>query len=114
MDMKTINEIKELIRLNRVDEFYNDKYWRHLSGSIIKEANNECELCKRRGRYARAELVHHVKPLRQFPMLAYSRYYTDKNGVQHKQLIALCRSCHEEQHPERHRASRSFTNEERW
>ena len=115
--MFTVEQIKKLIAEDRVADFYNDKYWRRLSHDIILENHNECEYCRKRGKYSPARLVHHVKHMKKFPHLAYSRYYTDENGVRHKQLVALCQQCHEAEHPERrwgkHNANK-FTNEERW
>lgn len=115
--MLTVEQIKKLIAENRIEEFYNDKFWRRFSKKIIEENNFECEHCRRKGKYSRARLVHHVKHLKKFPHLAYSRYYIDENGVRHKQLVPLCQHCHELEHPERRRSTKSstkFTNEERW
>lgn len=112
----TAAQIKELIAEGRIDKFYNDRYWRNFSKNVIAEQNNECQLCKARGRARRATILHHVKHLKKFPQLAYSRYYYDTDGKMHRQLLALCHSCHEEQHPERRWSERQekYTNEERW
>ena len=50
------------------------------------------------------------------PDLAYSRTYTDSEGREHKQLIALCQNCHEQIHNRTLNlsAKKKFTNEEKW
>lgn len=112
--MFTAIEIIQLIAQGLTYKFYNDRYWRRLSAEIISENNGECELCKAKGKYSKAVLTHHVRHLKKYPHLAYSRYYVDKNGKRQKQLIAVCRECHERLHPERHRRRTTFTNQERW
>jgi len=65
-------------------------------------------------------IVHHVKHLKEFPELALSNYYTDRDGSRHRQLISVCRACHELVcHPDRRNLSREknqnhFHNRERW
>lgn len=110
------SQIRELIKEGRVDKFYNDRYWRKFSKSVIAEQHNECQICKFKGKVTRATILHHVKHLKQFPQFAYSRYYYDDTGEKHRQLIALCHDCHEAQHPERRWQERAdkFVNEERW
>lgn len=112
--MYSVEQIKALIQQGKTEKFYNDKYWRRLSAEIIRENHNECEFCKARGRVSKARLVHHVKYLKYFPHLAYSRYYVDDKGNKIKQLVALCQTCHEEQHPERRNGNVHFINVEKW
>ena len=112
--MFTTTQIKNLILNGKLEKFYNDRYWRKLSKAIIKEHRYECEYCKKRGKVERAEVVHHVKHLKQFPALAYQRFYIDENGQRHKQLVPLCRACHEYEHNRTVKAYKRFTNEERW
>ena len=57
--------------------------------------NCECQKCKALGRYRRASLIHHVKHLEHRPDLALSVWDGDE-----RQLISLCKRCHEEEHPE--------------
>lgn len=115
--MFTIQQIKHLINTNRLDIFYNSRAWRRLAHSIMHEQHNECQVCKSHGRYSKAIVVHHVCYLRKCPDLAYSRTYTDTEGKEHKQLIALCHDCHERIHGRGAYKSQSkdkFTNEEKW
>lgn len=114
--MFTVNQIKEMIRQNDMHAFYNDRGWRRISHEIMREQHNECQLCRQHGRYSRAKVVHHVCYLRKRPDLAYSRTYTDSEGREHKQLIALCQNCHEQIHNRTLylNAKKKFTNEEKW
>ena len=118
MTVFTVEQIKKLIEDNRLDIFYNSKYWRRLSHAIIREQNNECQICKSRGKYSRARIAHHVKHLKDRPDLAYSRYYIDENGVKHRQLLAVCFNCHEEEHDKKFkgnaRPKKGYTNEEKF
>ena len=91
-------EILKLIACSRLDIFYNSYYWRKLSHQVIKQYNGECLLCKSKGLYSPATLVHHVKPIKEHPSLAYSVTYVDDDGKEKIQLMPLCQSCHEYMH----------------
>lgn len=81
---------------------------------ILRMDLGECQLCKARGRYRKAALVHHVQHLKDRPDLALSAFDPDTGR---RQLVSLCRSCHEEQHPERMRRTAPKPEpltEERW
>lgn len=110
--------LKELIASGNVHSFYVSAKWHKKRDEILRKDRYECQLCKNRGRYRRAVLVHHVKHVKNRPDLAISDYYTDDNGKSHRQLISVCRECHETVcHPERMKkdsASSRFTTEERW
>lgn len=79
-------------------EFYSWPEWRRLRREVLKLDNRECQECKRRGRYAKAVIVHHVQHLRDRPDLALSVYDGDR-----RQLESVCKSCHEALHPESQR-----------
>lgn len=108
----TVEQIKNLIKLNRLDVFYNSHTWRKLAAEIKALNNNECIICKKNGKYSRAVIVHHVKHLRKHPELAYSRTYTSSDGTIHNQLIPVCIECHNALHNSSN--SSSFNNKERW
>lgn len=113
--MYTTEQIKTLIKSGDVSRFYNDRAWRKLSHSVMSEQHNECQECRKKGRYSRAIVVHHVNHLRKRPDLAYSRTYTDNNGKEHIQLIALCHDCHERIHGRgAYKRSKGFWNKEKW
>lgn len=109
--------IKQLIKEDKLEKFYKWREWRDLAEQIKKENNYECQLCKKRGIHTPARSVHHVQWVRKHPRLAMSRTYTF-NGQEYINLIPLCESCHNEQHPDKrvkteHKKDH-FVNEERW
>lgn len=73
----------------------------------------ECQMCKKRGKYTRATMVHHVNYVKMHPELALSVYYTWQ-GVQRRNLLSLCHDCHEEIHGYRKKNKASPLTEERW
>lgn len=109
--------ILQLIKENKLEKFYKWSEWRKLAEQIKKENNYECQLCKKRGLHTPARSVHHVQWVRKHPRLAMSRTYT-YGGKEYQNLIPLCESCHNEQHPgkrvKRENKKEHFTNEERW
>lgn len=78
------------------EEFIQSQAWRRKSREVRAKYKHECQACLERGQYARAVLVHHDKPSRTHPELRLSDTWTDKEGVEHPQLIPLCHRCHEE------------------
>ena len=84
--------------------FYHTREWRKKRADILKRDRYSCQVCRSRGKYARANTVHHIKHLKDAPELA----LTDEN------LISLCAACHEDMHPEFRYKSKGFRNEERW
>ena len=63
----------------------------------MRANHGECEWCRAVGKLSKAETVHHIKEVKSFPELALSMTYKDKDG-EHKQLVALCHSCHDKAH----------------
>ena len=84
--------------------FYHTKEWSKKRAEILKRDHNACVICRQRGRYSKANTVHHVKHLKDTPELA----LTDSN------LISLCAACHEDMHPEFRYKPKGFQNLERW
>lgn len=107
--------INELIEAKELWKFYKSKEFRHLKEEVLREQHYECQECKKRGKINKADTVHHVQFVRKYPALALSKYYTH-NGKQYKNLIAVCKSCHNKLHPEKHkiRENNKFINKERW
>ena len=108
--------VQQLIDEDRLHEFYTSSAWLNIRDEILEEFKYECQECKRRGKYKRAAIVHHVKHLREFPKLALSKTYIDKDGKEQIQLKPVCKDCHEYvEHPKRLRwnAKKPLT-EERW
>ena len=98
----------DAIRSGNTKKFYKSKEWRKKRKEIIRRDNKECQKCKDRGSYHKAETVHHIKYLKDHPELA----LVDSN------LISLCNTCHNEEHPEKlegyQEKKKRFMNEERW
>lgn len=93
-------QLQEMISAGTSDDFYDWTEWLKTRASVLKLDNQECQICKQRKRYSKAIIVHHVKHLRDRPDLALSVIDPDTGE---RQLVSLCRACHEEQHPERWR-----------
>ena len=88
--------------MNDHNPFYDSGDWRRKRAAILAADRYECQHCKARGRYTRAIIVHHVKHLEDNPELALCDTYTDADGIERRQLISVCRDCHETVcHPER-------------
>ncbi|MEQ2441584.1 HNH endonuclease [Solibaculum intestinale] len=91
----------QLIADDNIHAFYVSPLWLKVSAEVLKEQHYECQRCKKRGRYKRANTVHHNKPVRQYPRLALTKDH----------LEAICKECHYEEH---HGQPKGFVNEERW
>lgn len=122
-DIELERWIKKLIEENKLYKFYKSKYWKGdkdtkgLKNEVLEEQRNECQicLCKSPKVVTKANTVHHVQFVRKHPSLALSRYYT-YNGKQYRNLIAVCKECHNKLHPEKNKSNvvAKFVNEERW
>ena len=102
MTKKLLGYIKQGLYI----KFYQSPEWRAKRRDIFRRDNYECQRCKRQGKFSPGECVHHIKHLKDYPML----------GLDDDNLISLCNPCHNIEHPEKlivaepHR----FINEERW
>ncbi len=97
-----LKRLLEWIAANDVHRFYDTTEWRRLTRKVSAKDNNECQLCKARGRYRRADLVHHINHVKDRPDLALSEYYKDADGKRQRNLISVCKECHETVcHPDR-------------
>ena len=108
---------KEHIVNGNVHNFYISIEWREIRAEVLRLDKYECQIHKAKGKYKKAEIVHHTKHARDFPDLALSIYYYEE-GEKKRNLISVCKYCHETVcHPERMKndnAKKNFTNEERW
>ena len=78
--------------LKRYDKaFYKTYTWQKMRAQILERDNWECQVCKDKGDYGKANTVHHVKHYDKFPELG----LTDNN------LISVCMNCHNDLHPEK-------------
>ena len=109
--------VDALVDGGREHDFYCSAAWRRKRDEILRRDRYECQICKSKGKYTRADLVHHVQHLRDRPDLALEDTYLGDDGIEHRQLLSVCRGCHETVcHPERMRKEYKikFTTEERW
>lgn len=110
-----LRKLQAMIMAGNSNGFYDWADWERTRAAVLALDNHECQLCKARHRYRKAILVHHVKHLTDRPDLALSVFDPDTGE---RQLVSLCRACHEEQHPERRRGCFCSCSEpltvERW
>ena len=104
-----VEKIKQLLESGKEINFYMSSTWQDLAAKVRRMDRYECQLCKARGRYSRGVIVHHVKHLRDRPALALSVYDPDSGE---RQLVTVCKKCHEDQHPEALRERESTTKDE--
>ncbi len=64
--------------------FYKSPEWKKARAAAIARANGLCLDCIDRGVIQQAEMVHHIKPLREHPELA----------LEPSNLRPLCNKCH--------------------
>lgn len=94
--------IRECIKHNDMSSFYTSKEWRRLRQEVLRADKGECQVCKARGCYTKANHVHHINYVRKHPEIALSKYYINDDGNTKRNLISVCRNCHETVcHPER-------------
>lgn len=112
MTREQIDYVRKCIEDNNLHRFYTWAPWLNLRAEVLREDKYECQACKTRGKYTRATHVHHVKHVRKYPELALVKALP--NGE--RQLVSLCRACHEREHPERMRKGepRKPVTMERW
>lgn len=116
-DISLATYIRQLISKDKVEQFYYTEDWKELRQDVLDYFHNECQGCLKKGKYTRADCVHHVNEVRHRPELALSRYYIDHKGKQQYNLLPLCNECHNQAHPEKawkRKDIERFTNEERW
>lgn len=89
--------LEALVASGREDAFYSWPEWRGKRKDVLKLDHRECQLCKAMGHFRRGTIVHHVKHLRDRPDLALSVFDSDTGE---RQLITVCKQCHELEHPE--------------
>lgn len=105
-------QLNALIQSGKAHDFYSWPEWDNLRAEVLKIDNYECQRCKEHHRHRRAVIVHHVRHLKDRPDLALSIYDGDE-----RQLISVCKQCHEELHPESQRQYKKTSNpvtSERW
>lgn len=108
-----LQELVSLIAAGQEARFYDWPEWDAVREDVLRLDRGECQRCRLvRHRYRRAALVHHVKHLKDRPDLALSIW-----DGKDRQLVSLCRACHEEEHPERQWRKvirKDYVTQERW
>lgn len=95
-----LEQLRRLVAAGREELFYWWPEWMGSDGTrlaVLRLDRYECQLCKARGKYRRGTIVHHIRHLRERPDLALSIWDPDTGE---RQLITVCKSCHEAEHPE--------------
>ena len=113
--------IREIEGQGKLYMFYKTPEWRALKAQVLEDHGYECEACAAKGRYARADTVHHEREVRKFPGLALTRWAQGPDGMPHELLHPLCNRCHNEVHDRCNGARRSArenkprnVTDERW
>lgn len=76
--------------------FYDSRAWRKTRREVMRKYNNECQVCKERHIHKRAELVHHIYHLEDYPHLGLMEFVHDPvTGERQRNLLPVCRECHE-------------------
>ena len=76
------------IKKGNESRFYKSRLWRNKRNEIMRRDNNECQSCKEKGKMKPADVVHHIKHLKDHPYLA----------LENDNLISLCHRCHYHKH----------------
>lgn len=105
--------VQGLIDANRIHDFYVSSLWINLRLDVLQEYKGECQHCKDRGYYTKANTVHHVQYVRKHPSLALSKVYVF-GGKEIRNLVPLCHACHEIVHGYRKKKIEKPLTEERW
>jgi 5-methylcytosine-specific restriction enzyme A len=98
--------LEGLIKQDKLIPFYKCREWRSLRLEALERDNNECQECKRKGKYKRAQNVHHLVEVKDRPDLALTL----------DNLECVCIPCHNAIHEKRLKndTRKPFMNEERW
>lgn len=107
--MRVVDRTEELInhiRQGNLMKFYNSKEWRKLRLKALSRDHNECQVCRSKGKYHKAENVHHVHEVKTHPHLSLTL----------SNLLCVCIKCHNDIHDrlERKEQAKKYVNQERW
>lgn len=112
----SLNEyINRLIEEDSMYKFYKTDNWLELRHEILINCQYKCKHCLNKGKFVRADCIHHVIGVRIHPELALSKTYTDEEGIEKDNLIPLCNECHNEVHGRVGGNKKNFfNNKEEW
>lgn len=98
---------------NDIHRFYVWGRWKQIRKQVLAMDHGECQRCREQHKYTAATTVHHVNYVRRHPEMALEVWY-EWNGVRKRNLISLCRDCHEAVHGYRKTKHQEPLTEERW
>ena len=110
MKRLSVEEIKKLVSEDNTKKFYDQYYWRHrLRPVILQRDNYECQHCKKEGKVKLSKFckidVNHIKPLAEYPHLAYDESNLEAICVYHHNIADNKKTATKK---------RTLLNEERW
>ena len=103
---------KECIRKD-VHQFYIWSKWKRVREEVLKMDHYECQDCRAAGQYTKATTVHHCQFLKKHPEHALDIWY-EFHEKKYRNLVSLCRECHEKRHGYRKPEEKKPLTEERW
>jgi 5-methylcytosine-specific restriction endonuclease McrA len=97
--MTDLEFIKQCIDTGNVIRFYKWYKWEQVRDRVLTLDHHECVMCKGNAhKIRRANTVHHVNHLKQYPELGLSIWYIDEQGCRQRNLVSLCADCHNKVH----------------
>ena len=112
-ELELILWIRKLEQANELWRFYKSSEFRSLRRKVLEQHHYECYNCRARGKIVKAQEVHHVFKVREYPQYALSEF-VEIDGELKRNLIPLCRDCHNKEHRRLNHKPRATLNEERW
>lgn len=85
------DKLIKYIEVGDVQKFYKSGAWNRKRQEILERDNYECQMCKEKGLFKKADVVHHIKHLKARADL----------GLTESNLLSLCNVCHNDVHPEK-------------
>ncbi len=113
MTPELLERLKKWIATGDPRPFYRLWVWKKLRREVLESDKNECQWCKAKGYYAVADTVHHVQYLDKHPELALSKTYIFL-GREYRNLVSLCRDCHENHHDHKAKVKVDPLTIEKW
>ena len=114
-----INWITELTDKDEIWKFYKCREWVELKNKVLQECHYECQMCRSKGKIKKAQTVHHLHYVKDYPQYALSQYILDEDNKRVNNLMALCNSCHNHVHYDdkigkKNNANKEDISPERW
>lgn len=89
--MSTYHANRRYDELNRDQEsrdFYKGRDWIRCRSLVLIRDNYLCQSCLKNKKITKADVVHHIKELKDYPELAYTK----------SNLVSWCHTCHNRHH----------------